>query len=39
VNYYSQWAAGGDGAAPRYRMIAGVGRVDDITQRVLGALK
>ena len=39
VDYYSRWAAAGDAKAPKYRKIAGVGRVDAITQRVLDALK
>ena len=39
VDYYSRWAADGDNSAPQYRKIAGVGRVDDITHRVLEALK
>ncbi len=39
VDYYSKWAAAGNGRAPKYRKIAGVGRVDGITQRVLDALK
>ena len=38
VDYYSQWAATGDASAPKYRRIEGVGTVDDITQRALGAL-
>ncbi len=38
VDYYSQWAATGDASAPKYRRIAGMGSVDDITQRALAAL-
>ncbi len=38
VDYYSQWAATGDQAAPRYAKISGVGSVDDITARALQAL-
>ena len=38
VDYYSQWAATGDAGAPKYRRIEGIGSVDDITQRALGAL-
>lgn len=38
VDYYSAWAATGDAVAPRYRKIAGVGSVDEITQRALAAL-
>jgi adenylate kinase len=42
VEYYSSWAArgtrAGEPAAPRYRAISGLGRVDEIQQRVLEAL-
>ncbi|MDE2402739.1 MAG: adenylate kinase [Burkholderiales bacterium] len=38
VDYYSQWAATGDKAAPRYAKISGVGTVDEITGRALQAL-
>ena len=38
VDYYSNWAATGDADAPRYRCIAGLGSVEDITQRALTAL-
>jgi len=38
VDYYSQWAATGDANAPKYRRIAGVGSVDDITRSALAAL-
>jgi adenylate kinase len=38
VDYYAQWAASGDAAAPRYRRISGTGSVDDITARALAAL-
>ncbi|MGC7532183.1 adenylate kinase, partial [Pandoraea pneumonica] len=43
VDYYSQWAANGNGAAkvapPKYRKIVGVGNVDEITARAFGALQ
>lgn len=39
VEYYSTWAATGDAKAPKCRKVSGVGSVDDITARVLGALK
>jgi len=39
VDYYEQWAASGDAAAPRYRKIDGTGSVDDITARALAALR
>jgi adenylate kinase len=38
VDYYANWAAGGDATAPRYRKISGTGSVDDITARALAAL-
>ena len=38
VDYYSRWAASGEAAAPRYRMISGTGSVDDIAARALAAL-
>jgi adenylate kinase len=39
VDYYGQWAAGGQAGAPRYRKIAGVGRVEEIRDRAFEALK
>ncbi|MDP9043684.1 MAG: adenylate kinase [Pseudomonadota bacterium] len=38
IDYYAQWAASGDTAAPRYRKISGTGTVEDITARALAAL-
>ncbi len=38
VDYYSNWAATGDADAPRYRCIAGLGSVEEITARALAAL-
>jgi adenylate kinase len=38
VDYYSQWAATGDSAAPQYRAISGTGSVDEITARAFAAL-
>jgi len=38
IDYYAKWAATGGADAPRHRKVSGVGRVDDIKQRVLGAL-
>jgi len=38
VDYYANWAKADPAAAPKYRAIAGVGSVDDITQRALAAL-
>jgi adenylate kinase len=39
VDYYSRWAAQGNGNAPKYRRVAGIGTVDEIRDRVLAALK
>ncbi len=39
VDFYSQWAAGGDPRAPRYRKIAGVGALDAIRERLFKALQ
>jgi len=39
VQYYRDWAATGDAAAPEYRSISGLGEVDAITARVFDALK
>jgi adenylate kinase len=39
VGYYSTWAAGGAGGAPKYRKIAGIGPVDEIRERAFAALK
>ena len=39
VDFYAQWAASGDAAAPRYRKIDGSGSVADITTRALAALR
>ncbi len=38
VEYYSQWAARGETGAPRYACISGLGSVEEIAARVLGAL-
>jgi adenylate kinase len=38
VDYYSQWSATGDAAAPQCRKISGLGTVDEITTRALQAL-
>ena len=38
VAYYANWAKADPAAAPKYRAIAGVGSVDEITQRALAAL-
>ncbi|MDO8932282.1 MAG: adenylate kinase [Rhodocyclaceae bacterium] len=38
VAYYSTWAANGDAKAPKYRKIAGQGKVDDIRDSAFAAL-
>ncbi|WP_153117561.1 adenylate kinase [Rhodocyclus tenuis] len=38
VDFYADWAATGDAAAPKCRRIEGVGSVDDIRQRAFAAL-
>ena len=39
VDYYATWAASGAAEAPQVRKISGLGSVDEITRRVLDALK
>jgi adenylate kinase len=39
VEYYSRWSATGAAAAPKYRKVEGVGSVDEIKARALGALR
>lgn len=38
VDYYVRWAASGEGGAPRYNRISGIGAVDEITGRALAVL-
>ena len=38
VDYYANWAQSAPDAAPKYRMISGIGNVDDITARAFEAL-
>ncbi len=38
VTYYSKWAANGEAGAPQYRKIPGVGKVEDIRERIFAAL-
>ena len=38
VTFYTNWKNAGDAAAPKVAKVAGVGSVDEITARVLGAL-
>lgn len=39
VEYYAQWAATGDAAAPHYSKISGVGSVDAIREQILAILR
>lgn len=39
IEYYKQWMAGGDAAAPRYIYIEGVGKVDEIKDSIVSALE
>ena len=38
VEYYTAWSASGEAAAPKVKVISGMGSVDDITARVFDAL-
>ena len=38
IDYYAQWAASGDAAAPRLVRVSGTGSVEDIAARVMAAL-
>ena len=38
IDYYKSWAASGDARAPKYRKIAGLGPVDEVTRRAIAAL-
>jgi adenylate kinase len=38
VGYYTEWAKSGDKQAPRYRKIPGIGRVEEIRDRIFAAL-
>jgi adenylate kinase len=39
IAYYTRWSAQGDGKAPRFRKVDGVGSVEAIRDRVLAALR
>lgn len=39
IAYYDKWSATGDAKAPRCRKISGSGKVDEISQRALNALR
>lgn len=38
VDYYSNWAKSGNGAAPAYRQLSGLGAVEEIKDRIFKAL-
>ena len=38
VAYYSRWAAAGNGNAPRYHQVDGMGKVEDVRDRIFAAL-
>ena len=38
VEYYSRWAATGDKAAPKYHRIDGLGKVEEVRDRIFAAL-
>ena len=38
IAYYGQWAASGEGSAPRYVRIPGVGKVEEIRDKIFAAL-
>ena len=38
VEYYSRWAAQGDGRAPKYHRIDGLGKVEEVRDRIFAAL-
>ena len=38
IDYYNKWAASGDGAAPKYVKVAGVGKVEEIRDRIFDGL-
>jgi adenylate kinase len=38
VSYYSKWAASGDPKAPQYHRVDGLGKVEDVRDRIFAAL-
>jgi adenylate kinase len=38
IDYYTRWAGSGDAAAPRYVKVAGVGKVEEIRDRIFSGL-
>lgn len=39
VDYYADWEAGGDPAAPKYFKVSGIGSVEEVRARLLAALR
>jgi adenylate kinase len=39
IDYYTKWAESGDAAAPRYVKVAGIGKVDEIRDRIFAGLE
>ena len=39
IDYYSKWSASGEGSAPSFKKIAGIGTVEEIRDRIYAALK
>ena len=38
VSYYAKWAAAGDARAPKYHRIEGLGKVEEVRERIFAAL-
>jgi adenylate kinase len=38
IDYYTKWAESGDAAAPKYVKVAGIGKVEEIRDRIFGGL-
>ena len=38
VDYYARWAASGDAKAPKYHRIDGLGKVEEVRDRIFAAL-
>ena len=38
IDYYTVWAASGDAAAPQYVKVAGIGKVEEIRDRIFAGL-
>lgn len=38
IDYYTKWSESGDGAAPKYVKVAGIGKVEEIRDRIFAGL-